>query len=82
MDGQHVKLAKFEKQRSHVFSHMHKTHPKDNYIHKNMTIHIPMGRKCRQQWNYAMELRGGGKAKENDRESTTLKYFTSVMSST
>jgi hypothetical protein len=29
-----------------------------------------------------MELRGGGKAKENDRESTTLKYFTSVMSST
>jgi hypothetical protein len=26
-----------------------------------------------QQWNYSMELGGGGKGKQNDREATILK---------
>jgi hypothetical protein len=32
---------------------------------------------CLLLWNYDMELRGGGKGKQNDRTSTILKYITS-----
>jgi hypothetical protein len=52
---------------------------KDKYINKNKHDHIQTYIKMFVIVKYSMELWGGGKGKENGKESTISKYITSVQ---
>jgi hypothetical protein len=64
----------------HVFYHQWKIDPKDKHIHKiSMITYKLICRTCFQSWNYSMELREGGKGKDNDRQQAISKYITSLQ---